>query len=114
MKTQLGWNVADAVEVYRAVNRLQSTDPIEISHMKLLGEKVTRDVLNALLPNLAHLSGVVNASYVSPVGAKSNLMMKPLVLVGSLSSQNRSLDRLFTKRSLQFFDIVFPQQPRPN
>jgi hypothetical protein len=83
MKTQLGWNVADAVEVYRAVNRLQSTDPIEISHMKLLGEKVTRDVLNALLPNLAHLSGVVNASYVSPVGAKSNLMMKPLIETGA-------------------------------
>jgi hypothetical protein len=73
MKTQLGWNVADAVEIYTAVNQLQSTDPIGISDMKLLGEKVTPDALNALRPNLAHACGVVNAGYVSPVGAKSNL-----------------------------------------
>ena len=79
MKTRLGWNVADAVEVYTALNRSQPGDPIQISHTKLLSEKVTAEVLNALVPNLAHPSGAVNASYVSPVGAKSNLMMKPLI-----------------------------------
>jgi hypothetical protein len=36
MKTRLGWNVADAVEVYTAVNRSQPGDPIQISHTKLL------------------------------------------------------------------------------
>lgn len=82
MKTELGWNVADALEIYVAINRSQAKDPVEVSRAGLLGGKMTESVLNAILPKLAHVRGAVNSDYVAPIGTKSNLMMKPLVEIG--------------------------------
>ncbi|MBV8330973.1 MAG: hypothetical protein JOZ61_10975 [Verrucomicrobia bacterium] len=82
MKTELGWNVADALEIYAAVNRSDAKDPVEVWRSGLLGDKITDDILNAILPKLVHVRGTVNSEYISPIGTKSNLMMRPLVEIG--------------------------------
>lgn len=84
LKAKHGWGVSDATDLAKALTRLVAKNPAVITKDQLVKAGVRSDSLGALLHSFAHAEGKVNASYDSPLAAKScDLFFKPLVPVPS-------------------------------
>ena len=81
MKQRLGWSVADAAQLARALKRCANRGPQVIPSEALVMAGMNRQVVSSMLPFFAHNEGVANRNYRSPFGAAGpDVIFKPLIL----------------------------------
>lgn len=101
MEAKLGWSIADALLLLRAVSSISEADPPLMRREELVYAGVDPDRLPSLLASFVHPAGSANQSVGSPLD-QPDLMFRPLVEVG---------DGLFTAvaRSLMgpaFYEVI--------
>jgi len=81
MKQQLGWNVADAVQLAQVL-RAHAKPGTQIVPIWLVENSFDQGVFKSMLPFFAHGEGEANKNYRSPFGAEGpDVIFKPLILL---------------------------------
>jgi hypothetical protein len=81
MKQQLGWNVADAVQLARVL-RAHAKPGTQVVPIQLVENSFDQGVFKSMLPFFAHREGEANKNYRSPFGAEGpDAIFKPLILL---------------------------------
>lgn len=80
LSEKLGWCVADAVSLAKALVARVSTEPQRLSRADLMSTGLDGATLDRILPFFAHGKEIVNVGYDSPLAARrADFMFKPLI-----------------------------------
>jgi hypothetical protein len=80
LRRAAGWEIADAVALVEAVDAVARKDPSVFDRSGLVAAGAAATTLPALLGDMVHPAGTINAAMVSPL-AQSDLLFRPLVEV---------------------------------
>ena len=81
MKQQLGWSVADAVQLAQVL-RAHAKPGTHVVPIRLVENSFDQEVFKSMLPFFAHREGEANKNYRSPFGAEGpDVIFKPLILL---------------------------------